>query len=265
MKIHPTAIVDPGAELHESVEIGPYTIVEKDVQIGEGTFLESCIRIYSGTKIGKFNKIFHGTALGGVPQDISFKPETKSYLEIGDHNIFRENCVIHRGSKEGLVTKFGNSNFIMNQVHVGHDCQFADQIIVVPGTVVGGHASVMKNAFISGLVAIHQFVRIGEYTMIGGCAKIVKDVPPYSMADGNPGEVIGLNVVGLKRAGFKADVRDEIKKAYKIIYHSRLNTRQALEELHKISNPCVEVQNVIKFFDESDRGVTDHREIRRET
>lgn len=261
MKIHPTAIIDSGAELHESVEIGPYTIVEKDVKIGEGTVLESCIRIYSGTRIGKFNRIFHGTALGAVPQDVSFKPETKSTLEIGDHNIFRENCVFHRGSKEGAATRVGNSNFFMNQVHVGHDCQFADEVIIVPGTCVGGYSVVMRKAFISGLVAVHQFVRIGEFAMVAGCAKIVKDIPPYSTADGNPATVIGLNTVGLKRGGFKPEVRDEIKKTYKLIYHSKLNNTQALAEIKKAGFKSEEVKNIIKFFEESDRGVTAHREV----
>ena len=261
MKIHPTAIIDPGAELHESVEVGPYTIIEKDVKIGEGTILESSIRIYTGTRIGKFNKIFHGSALGGTPQDTSFKPETKSYLEIGDSNIFRENCVFHRGPKEGAVTKIGNSNFFMNQVHVGHDCQFADDIIVVPGTCVGGYSIVMKKAFISGLVAVHQFSRIGPYAMVAGCAKIVKDIPPYSTADGNPASVIGLNTIGLKRAGFKPEVRDEIKKVYKLIYHSKLNTTQALAEIKKANVKSEEVKNIVQFFEESDRGVTAHREV----
>ncbi|MBE7413110.1 MAG: acyl-ACP--UDP-N-acetylglucosamine O-acyltransferase [Leptospiraceae bacterium] len=261
MKIHPTAIIDPGAELHESVEIGPYTVIEKDVKIGEGSILESSIRIYSGTKIGKFNRIFHGAALGGIPQDTSFKPETKSYLEIGDNNIFRENCVFHRGSKEGAITKIGDSNFFMNQVHVGHDCQFADEIIVVPGTVVGGYSQVMRKAFLSGLVAVHQFVRIGEYAMIAGCAKLVKDIPPYSTADGNPASVIGLNTVGLKRAGFKPEIRDEIKKVYKLIYHSKLNTSQALAEIQKADFKSAEAKSIVKFFEESDRGVTAHREV----
>ncbi|MCC6274811.1 MAG: acyl-ACP--UDP-N-acetylglucosamine O-acyltransferase [Leptospiraceae bacterium] len=261
MKIHPTAIIDPGAELHESVEVGPYTVIEKDVKIGEGTVLESCIRIYSGTRLGKFNRIFHGTALGGPPQDVSFKPETKSYLEIGDNNIFRENCVFHKGSKEGAVTRIGNSNFFMNQVHIGHDCQFADQIIVVPGTVVGGYSTVMRKAFISGLVAIHQFVRVGEYAMVAGSSKPVKDIPPYSMADGSPSTIIGLNTVGLKRAGFKPEIREEIKRAYKILYHSKMNISQAMVELKKADLKSEEVKNIIKFFEESERGVTGHRKV----
>ncbi|MCE9501064.1 MAG: acyl-ACP--UDP-N-acetylglucosamine O-acyltransferase [Leptospira sp.] len=264
MKIHPTAIVDPGAELHESVEIGPYTIIEKNVRIGEGTTIESCIRIHSGTKIGKFNKIYHAASMGGLPQDISFNPDTVTHLEIGDSNVIREGCLFHRGTKEGKATIIGNNNYFMGNVHVGHDSKIGNHNIVVQAAAFAGHVTIGNRAFISGMSVTHQFVRIGDNVMVGGLTKIVKDVPPYSMIDGNPAEIIGLNSVGLKRAGFKPEIRDEIKKAYKIIYHSGLNTKQALEELHKLKNPSDEVKNIIQFFDDSHRGVTDHRDIRKQ-
>lgn len=261
MKIHPTAIVDPKAEIHESVEIGPYSVIDKDVTINEGSFIDSNVRIYSGTKIGKFNKIFHGTALGGLPQDISFKPETKTHLIIGDGNTFRESCFFHRASNEGHNSVVGNNNYIMGNVHMGHDCSIGNNNIIAQGTVLGGHLTIGNKVFLSALVGVHQFVSIGDYAMVAGLAKIVKDIPPYTTVDGNPATVIGLNSVGLKRASFSTEIRNEIKRAYKVIYHSGLNTTQALTELDKLGNHCNEVKEIISFFKNSKRGVTDHRKI----
>ncbi|BDA80329.1 acyl-[acyl-carrier-protein]--UDP-N-acetylglucosamine O-acyltransferase [Leptospira kobayashii] len=261
MKIHPTAIIDPKAELHESVEVGPFCVIDKDVKIGEGTVLDSNVRIYSGTHIGKFNKIYSGVALGGIPQDLGFKPETKTYLEIGDRNTIRENCVFHRGTKEGEATKIGNDNFLMGNIHIAHDVIVGDNNIIVQSSMLAGHVVVGNKVFISGLVGVHQFARVGDYSMIAGLAKVVKDVPPYCTIDGNPATVIGLNSVGLKRAGLSSDVRNAIKRTYKIIYHSGLNTKQALTELKKDPNPIPEVKYIIEFFESGKRGVTDHRAI----
>ncbi len=261
MKIHPTAIIDPKAELHESVEIGPFCIIEKDVKIGEGTILESHNRIYTGTRIGKFNKIFSGGSLGGLPQDLGFKPETKTYLEIGDNNTIRENCTFHRGTKEGAATIIGNGNYIMGNVHIAHDCIVGNQNIIVQSSMLAGHVVLGNKVFVSGLAGIHQFVRVGDHSMIAGLAKVVKDVPPYCTIDGNPASVIGLNAVGLKRSGFSPDARNMIKRAYKIIYHSKLNTTKALKELAKETNPIPEVKYIIDFFSSGKRGVTAHRTI----
>lgn len=260
MKIHPTAIIDPSAKLHESVEVGPFCIIEGDVELGEGTWLESCVKIYSGTRAGKFNKFYHTAMIGGPPQDLGFKLETKTYCEIGDYNHFREGITIHRATKPGNATRIGNRNYLMAQTHIAHDCQLADDIILVTNGQLAGHVKVFNKAFIS-VAAVHQFGRVGEYAMLGGYAKVVKDVPPFCIIDGNPGEVIGLNVVGLKRAGFKKEIRDKIKHTYKIIYRSGLNTSQALAKLKEENDPTPEVQNIIRFFEESDRGVSDHRKI----
>jgi UDP-N-acetylglucosamine acyltransferase len=258
-QIHPTAIVDKDAIIGDNVIIGPYSIIEKGVVIGDGTEIESSVRLYTGTKIGKNNKIFHGAAMGGLPQDLSFKPNTVSYLETGDNNVFREGVIIHRGSKDGYVTRFGNNNYIMGNVHFAHDCQVGDDNIVVQNTIIAGHCILGNKIFISGLVGLHQFARVGDYAMLAGCSKIVKDVPPYSMIDGNPATIIGQNVIGLKRAGFSADDRNKIKHAYKIIYHSGMNFSKAIETLKAENDPNPHVQNIIKFFEESERGVTDHR------
>lgn len=261
MSIHPTAIVHPNSEIHPTAEIGPFCIVEEGVVIGENTKLYSHVLVHSGTVIGKNNQVFHGTVLGGLPQDISFDPKRKTQLVIGDDNIFREGVYIHRSTKEEQPTTIGNGNYFMGNSHAGHDCKIGNKVIIVQNSVLGGHVFVEDYAFISGQVAIHQFCRIGRNSIIGGCSKIIKDVPPYSTVDGNPAEVYGINSVGLKRAGFSVETRNAIKKTYKIIYQSGLNTKQALENLKKEQNQLPEVQHIIQFFETSKRGVIDYVKV----
>ncbi|PJZ24178.1 acyl-[acyl-carrier-protein]--UDP-N-acetylglucosamine O-acyltransferase [Leptospira hartskeerlii] len=259
MKIHPTAIVDSKAELHESVEVGAYTIIEKDVVIGEGTVIETGARIFAGTKFGKFNKVHHGAVIGVGPQDLGFDPSTPSKTIIGDNNTFKEYSNIHKGTKVDSPTIIGNRNYVMGNAHVGHDCILGDDNILTHGLVLAGHVTVGNKAFISGLVAVHQFCFVGDYAMIAGCSKVVQDVPPFATADGNPCTIIGLNTVGLKRGGFSPETRSAIKNAYKVIYHSGMNYRAALDQLEKESGHPPEVLQIIKFFRDSDRGVMNHR------
>ncbi|TGL60805.1 acyl-ACP--UDP-N-acetylglucosamine O-acyltransferase [Leptospira sarikeiensis] len=259
MKIHPTAIVDSKAELHESVEVGAYTIIERDVVIGEGTVIETGARIFAGTKLGKFNKVYHGAVIGVGPQDLGFDPNTPTKTIIGDNNTFKEYSNIHRGTKVDSPTIIGNRNYVMGNAHVGHDCILGDDNILTHGLVLAGHVTVGNKAFISGLVAVHQFCFVGDYAMIAGCSKVVQDVPPFATADGNPCTIIGLNTVGLKRGGFSPETRSAIKNAYKVIYHSGLNYRTALDQLEKESGHPPEVLEIIKFFRNSDRGVMNHR------
>ncbi|MBD3669918.1 MAG: acyl-ACP--UDP-N-acetylglucosamine O-acyltransferase [Gammaproteobacteria bacterium] len=258
MNIHPTAIVDPSAELHESVSVGPYTVIEGDTVIGEGTVIGSGVRIYAHTRIGQHNRLDHGVALGCEPQDLSFDRDCVSGLIVGDHNHFRENMNISRGSKEGHNTVIGHHNYFMSLTHVAHDCIFGDHNTMTQSAIIAGHSHVGNRAFISGLVAVHQNVSIGDYAMVAGLAKIVKDVPPFSTVDGNPATVIGTNVVGLRRGGFDQAQRSAIKRAYKTLYHSGMNLSQALETL-EAEPMSEEVASIVRFFRESRRGVTDHR------
>ena len=257
--IHPTAIVHETARLHESVVVGPYSVIDADVEIGANTIIDSHVRIYSGVRMGTGNRVYHGSALGGDPQNVGFDYSIKSGVRIGNDNVFREFFTTHRSSEPGKDTIIGNNCFLMENTIVSHDSVLGDHVIFVHAAATSGHVNVRSHAFVSGLTAIHQFCTIGEYAMIGGCSKIVKDIPPYATGDGNPATIIGLNAVGLKRGGFDPAIRKAIKDAYKIIYHSKLNHSQALAELNKIENPCDEVKNIIKFFTESERGVTDHR------
>lgn len=258
-KIHPTAIIGKSAKLHESVQIGPYAVIDEGVDIDAETIIDSHVRVYSGAKIGKCNRIYHGAAIGADPQNVGFDYSIKSGVRIGDHNVLREYFTIHRSSEPGVDTTMGNHCFLMENSIVSHDSRLGDHVIFVHAAATSGHVIVRDYAFVSGLSAIHQFCTIGEYAMIGGCSKVVKDVPPYATADGNPATVIGLNTVGLKRAGFSPDVRKKIKETYKTIYHSGLNKTQALKKLHEENDPTTEVKHIIEFFEKSERGVTDHR------
>lgn len=258
MNIHPSAIIDPTAQLHDSVEVGPHSIIEGNTEIGEGSVIASNVRIYAGTRIGQHNRIDHGVALGCEPQDLGFDRHCNSGLLIGDHNQFRENMNISRGSAEDKMTIIGNHNYFMSLTHVAHDCVFGDHNIMTQSAIIAGHCHVGDRCFISGLVAVHQNVNIGDYAMVAGLAKIVKDVPPYATIDGNPATVIGTNVVAMRRGGIDQETRSMVKRAYKTLYHSGLNMGQALEKL-EAEPRSKEVDSIIHFFKQSRRGVTSHR------
>ncbi len=258
MKIHPTAVVDPDSDIHPSVRIGPYSVVEEGVVIGEDSIVDSNVRIYRGTRIGRGNHIFHGCVLGCPPQDLAFDETRETALVIGDHNQLREGVNISRATNPDHPTRIGSRNYLMGNVHIGHDCRFGDHNIVVNGTVIGGHVQVSHHVFISGLVAIHQFCRVGEFAMLAGLAKIVKDVPPYCTADGNPATLIGTNSVGLRRNGFSAERRRRIKRAYRLLFRSGTSTREALERLER-EYPSPETETIVTFFRASRRGVLQHR------
>lgn len=261
MSIHPTAIVHKGAQVHENAVVGPFCIVEDRVVLGEGSHLHSHVVLHTGAIIGKNNQIYQGASLGGLPQDLSFKPETETQIIIGDGNTIREGAIFHRGTKKETPTSIGNNNYLMGNIHLAHDVKMGNNNIIVQNSIVAGVVEIGSYVFVSGLVAIHQFAKVGDYAMLAGCSKIVKDVPPYSTIDGNPATVIGLNSVGLKRAGLSPETRAAIKSAYKIIYHKGMNIKQALAELKTLNSPFPEIEYIIQFFEKSKRGVTAHRKI----
>ncbi len=257
--IHPTALVDPAAELHPSVTVGPYSIIDGGVVIDEGCRIDSAVRIYTGTRLGRNNRVCHGAMLGCEPQDLTFDPANGRPLVIGDHNHFKEGVNVSRGVKTDAGTRIGDHNYFMGNFHVGHDCVIGDHNILGHGTVLAGHVTIGDHVFVSGAAAIHQFTYIGDRAMIAGCAKIVKDIPPYTIGDGNPARVAGLNSVGLRRAGIPAATRRAIKQAYHAIYHAGLNIGDALAALRRQEDHPPEVENIIRFFERSERGVTAHR------
>jgi UDP-N-acetylglucosamine acyltransferase len=228
-KIHPTAIVDPNAKLGADVEVGPFSIIGPQVTIGEETIVQSHVVIEGEVAIGRGNFIGHGAIIGAPPQDVSYLPKRKTKVEIGDDNILREYCTIHRGSPDGSSTKIGDKNFLMVGAHVGHNCVIGNNVLIANNCLLAGHVRVDDGAFLGGGSTFHQFMHIGRLVMVQGSSAFGKDLPPYVVA-AERNSVFGLNIIGLRRAGVSEKDRNEIKAAFKLIYLSGLNTSQALKK-----------------------------------
>ena len=250
--IHPTALISEKANLGKGNNIGAFVVIEDDVTIGDDNILLNGVVLKSGTSIGNENKIHEHAVIGGLPQDLGFDAATPSRVEIGDKNSFREFVTIHRASQENEATKLGNENYLMTQVHLGHDCVLENNVIIAPSSGLGGFVSVEDKAFISGGVMVHQFVHIGSLAMLGGNAKITQDVLPFMMADGNPAHITGLNKVGLRRAGFKPEDIKVLKKAYQLVFDNNSKLEQRLNELSQLSD--VSAQHIVSFIQASKRG-----------
>jgi UDP-N-acetylglucosamine acyltransferase len=229
--VHPTALVDPKAELEEGVWVGPYCIIEGGTRIGKGTVLEAHAIIKRGTSLGERCRIWPNVILGHEPQDVKFRGE-ESFLRIGDDNILREMVTIHRGTGEGSQTVIGSNNLLMAYAHIGHNCIVGNNTMISNSTGLSGHVTIEDKVVIGGFVGIHQFVHIGKMGMIGGLSKVVQDVPPFCTCDGRPARVHGLNTRGLRRNGVPSEVRNQVSTAFKLLYRSGLNTSQALERIH---------------------------------
>jgi UDP-N-acetylglucosamine acyltransferase len=255
--IHPTAIIDPKAEIGEEVEIGPYSVIEKDVFIDEGTKIGPHVVIREGTHIGKRCQIFQFASIGEAPQAVAYRGERTS-LSIGDQNIIREFVTLHRGTvKGGGKTVLGNENFIMAYSHVAHDCQIGNQVVMANGATLAGHILIEDHAIIGGLSAIHQFCRIGAHAIISGLTGVSQDVPPYMMAAGSRAKLYGLNSVGLKRAQFSEQTLRALKKAYRIIFRSGLTLEKAMKAIEEDNIFLVpEVRHLLDFIQHSKRGIS---------
>jgi UDP-N-acetylglucosamine acyltransferase len=227
--IHPTAIVDPAARMGTDVEIGPFSVIGPQATIGEKTIVQSHVVIEGDVVIGTGNFIGHGAIIGAPPQDVSFSPERKSMVKIGNDNIIREYCTIHRGSPDGSATKIGDKNFLMAGAHVGHNCVVRNNVVIANNCLLAGHVRVDDGAFLGGGSTFHQFMRIGRLVMVQGSSAFGKDLPPFVIA-AERNSIFGVNVVGLRRAGFSTKERDEIKTAFKLVYLSGLNISQALRK-----------------------------------
>ncbi len=229
MKIHPTAIVDPGAQIGANTEIGPFSVIGAQAVIGERTVIQSHVVIEGDVVIGAGNFIGHSAIIGAPPQVLSFSLERKTKIEIGNENVIREYCTIHRGSAEGSTTKIGDNNFLMVGVHVGHNCEINNNVIIANNCLLAGHVLVDDQAFLGGGSTFHQNMRVGRLVMVQGSSAFGKDLPPFTIA-AERNCIFGVNVVGLKRAGFSAKDREEIKDAFKLLYASGLNISQALKK-----------------------------------
>jgi len=250
--IHPTALVSDKAELGNGNDIGAYVIIEDDVVLGDNNTLLSGSVIKSGTAIGDNNNIHEHAVIGGLPQDLGFDMAIPSYVKIGDKNTLREFVTIHRASQEKQATTLGNENYLMAQVHLGHDCELENNVIIAPSSGLGGFVTVEDRAFISGGVMVHQFVHIGTLAMLGGNAKITQDVLPYMMADGNPAHISGLNKVGLRRAGYKVADITAIKQAYQLLFNNESKLEERLNHLSQLDHASA--QHLASFIQASKRG-----------
>lgn len=252
-RIHETVIIHPEAEIGRKVEIGPYTNIGKGVKIGENTEIGPHVIIRGKSEIGKNNKIYHGTTIG------SDSPETVSEnnrVVIGDNNTIRENVTIHQGTENGTgVTRIGNDNFIMAYCHIGKDCQMGNNIVMTNASHLGAEVVVEDKAVIAGLSEIENKVRIGKIAMIGAHSRVIKDVPPYVLADGHPARIKNINVIGLRRNGFKPVLRKEIKKIFKILYRSNLDREEAIIKMEKEIKTCPEINHFLKFLKTVENGI----------
>ena len=235
MPIHPTAIIEDNVEIGPNCEIAAYAVIKQF------------------TKIGARNRIFEHAVIGGEPQDVKFKGE-RSYLQIGDDNLIREFCTLHRANGEGETTRIGSRNFFMVGVHVAHNCIVGDDNIFANEVALAGHITVEDHVFLSNNVGAHQFVRMGRYAMVGGKSKIVQDVLPFFITDGNPARVRGVNSVGLRRAGFSDEARRALKDAYRMLFRSATPIEEALVQLEQVDDE--HVSHLVSFIRRSKRGFT---------
>jgi UDP-N-acetylglucosamine acyltransferase len=251
--IDKTAIVDPSAKIANNVYIGPYSIIGPHVEIGAGTWIGPHVVIQGPTRIGCENKIFQFSSVGEMPQDLKFKGE-ETYLEIGDRNIIREFCTIHRGTaQDKSLTKIGNNNLFMAYVQIAHDCVVGHHTIFANNASLAGHVTVEDYAILSGFAGVFQFCRIGKYSFAATNSVIIKDVPPYVKVSGYHAKPFGLNTVGLQRHGFSDNVLTQLKRAYKIIYRNGLTIANAIEELQKLDGE--EIKYLIQFIETSHAGI----------
>ncbi len=259
MAIHPTAIINSRAEIAPDVEIGPYAVIEGNVKICPRVKILANAYIGEWTEIGEDSEVHMGAVVGHLPQDLAFRKKI-TYLKIGKRNTIREYATIHRGTQDGSSTIIGDDNFIMCFAHIAHNCKIGNNVVIANASALSGYVEVEDRAFISAYSLIHQFVRIGSVAMLSARTRIGKDVPPYTLLSPARGEdsIFGINIVGLRRAGFSQDVRSSIKRAYKTIYRSGLKLSEAISELEN-TNPGSEVRHLIDFLKKpSKRGLSPH-------
>lgn len=256
MGIHPTAIVSEKAQLYSDVSVGPYTIIGDNVVIAKGCKVGAHCLIEGNTTIGDNCEIFSSTVIGSRPQDLKYKGE-KSFLEIGNNNIIREYCTFNLGTGDGGKTIVGDRNLFMAYAHVAHDCRVGNDCIIANNGTLAGHVTVEDKVVIGGFAAAHQFVRVGELSILGGCSKAVQDIPPYSTCDGHPARVYGLNLLGLRRNNAAKDSLRQLDSAFKILFNSGIPNKAALERIEKEISPfSLELTHLVSFIKNAERGIS---------
>lgn len=252
--VHPSAIISDGAVLGANVQVGPGVIVGDQCEVGDGCILEARSVLERNVRLAPNVRVGIGSVLGGDPQDLKYQGE-ETWVEVGEGTRIREYSTINRGTSQSYKTTVGRNCFIMSYVHLAHDCHLGDGVIISNGTQLAGHVTIEDRAIISGLVAVHQFVKIGKHSFVGGCSRVAKDVPPFLKAVGNPVKLYGLNSVGLQRSGFDEGVIRELKRAYRLFFRSELNVTQARERARTELAGSPEVDHFLSFLEDSDRGI----------
>ncbi|MBN2417091.1 acyl-ACP--UDP-N-acetylglucosamine O-acyltransferase [bacterium] len=252
--IHSTAIIDSTVQLGAGVSVGPYAVIRGDAVIGDGTQIHAHALVDDGARIGRNCVIHHSAAVSTPPQDLKYKFE-KTTLEIGDNTIVREFADLNRGTVHRGKTVIGSNCLLMAYCHTAHDCIVGDNVILANGVQLAGHVTVEDYVILGGLVAVHQFCRVGRHSLIGGVYRAVQDVPPYILAAGEPLSYKGLNAIGLKRRGFSPESVTALRRCYKLIYRSNLNTSQAVAKIRSEMAVTPEIENVLAFIEASERGI----------
>jgi len=252
--VHPTAVIDPGAQLGLDVEIGPYAVLGPAVEVGDGGRLGPHVVLERNVRLGPGVTLGAGVVLGGAPQDVKYCGE-ETWVEIGPRTVIREHSTVNRGTTATGATVVGADCFLMTYVHVAHDCRIGDGVTIANSTQLSGHITVEERATLSGLIAIHQFVTIGTHAFVGGASRVNQDIPPYVKAVGNPVELFGLNSVGLQRAGFSADTMTALKRAYRLLFNNTMPRAEALLALEPDAARVPEVRRIIDFVTTARRGV----------
>lgn len=250
----PLSYVHPQANIAENVVIEPFTVIHKNVEIGEGSWIGSNVTIMSGARIGKNCKVFPGSVISAIPQDLKFAGE-ETIVRIGDNNTIRECVTINRGTKANMETVLGNNNLIMAYVHVAHDCIIGNHCILANAVTLAGHIVINDYAIVGGMTAVHQFVRIGQHSMISGGALVGKDVPPYVKAAREPLSYVGINSIGLRRRGFATEKINQIQDIYRLLYLRKMNVSQALDIIETEIPVSDERDEIISFINRSQRGI----------
>ena len=254
VQIHPSTLVDPSAEIGAGTIIGPYCVIAPEVMLGENCWLQHHVTLCGPMRAGARNKFYAYCSIGQQTQDLKYQGEP-TYLEIGDDNTFREFVTINRSTTGEGKTRVGSRGNFLAYSHIGHDCTVGDEVVFSNNGTLAGHVQVGNHAVMGGLTAVHQFCRIGRFAITGGCTKIVQDVPPFMIADGNPAEIRGVNLVGLERKGFTPESVKWIKEAFRLIYRSKYNTRQAVDTVRKKLPQTEEIMQIIEFIEQSERGI----------
>ena len=254
VQIHPTAIVDPGAQIGAGSQIGPYCVIGPNVTLGEHCWLQHHVTLCGPMRAGARNKFYAYCSIGQQTQDLKYKGEP-TYLEIGDENTFREFVTVNRSTTSEGKTRIGNRGNFLAYSHIGHDCTVGDEVVFSNNGTLAGHVEVGDNAVMGGLTAVHQFCRIGRFAITGGCSKIVQDVPPFMIADGNPAEIRGVNSVGLERKGYSAEKIKSIKEAFRLLFRSKCNTQQGIEAIRNELPPSEEINQIVEFIEKTERGI----------